>query len=197
MFQPPEVAAIRKAVANGESGAAIARRLGVHRATVSKIARGRTYQTVGGQPCAGRHLTPEEVRTIRDRAARGETATAIADDMGLIRQSVSRVILGRSYRDAGGPIAEPRVRPGEARRATILACALVERRAQYFTPATIAGPLGCTPRQARDRLARLREEGAIRAHPVDPNARILTADGWSECARILARHNPEREGTPA
>jgi len=72
---------------------------------------------------APQRYTNEQVREMRELAARGETAEEIASTYGATAAYVRQVLIGTRRRNAGGPIA-PRVRrerkPTNARSLTEL-----------------------------------------------------------------------------
>lgn len=55
--------------------------------------------------CVPKRLSPSAVRALRVRYAQGGiTAKALALEQGLSTQTVLRILKGKSYSDAGGPI---------------------------------------------------------------------------------------------
>lgn len=71
-----------------------------------------------------RKITAEAAREIRERVAAGESTVALAAEFGVSRHSIGNVVRGKTWPQAGGPIAsalERRISPAAseaARRAT-------------------------------------------------------------------------------
>lgn len=63
-------------------------------------------------------LSDDFVRTIRERAWRGEDPVALAEEYELRTRVVRRMIRGETHKNAGGPIAESVRRRGERRLCT-------------------------------------------------------------------------------
>lgn len=55
--------------------------------------------------------TKDVVVAIRERYAAGEKQRPLAKEYGISQGTVSLIVLGKIWRDAGGPIAEPRRHP--------------------------------------------------------------------------------------
>jgi transposase-like protein len=89
-----DIGMIRDACRDGETAADLGERLGVHRATILRVRRGRTWAEVGGDPLS-RHdsRTPD---TIREEAVRrwidGQSMEDAARDLGISGRSVHRFI---------------------------------------------------------------------------------------------------------
>jgi predicted transcriptional regulator len=52
----------------------------------------------------------KKVPEIRERRARGETLSSIAEDHGVSKQTISQIVKGETYSDLGGPI-DPKLDP--------------------------------------------------------------------------------------
>jgi uncharacterized protein (DUF433 family) len=94
----------RKRSKAGETQQAIADSLNVELATLAYAIGGRTWshidaieaphvRRVGG----GSRLTEDDIRTIRRRAASGETQSAIAEDYGLNRANISHIVSRKTW----------------------------------------------------------------------------------------------------
>lgn len=72
---------------------------------------------------AGRHLTREVARAIRERYAKGAAIKALAVEYHLRRVTVQQILKGQAWKDAGGPIVTADLRTVKARaaRAKLLA----------------------------------------------------------------------------
>ncbi len=91
----------------------LAKEFGICHSAVSACVTGKTYADAGG-PITGRsthlrrHLTNRQAKMIReDYAEGGSTQMDIADRFGVSQYTVSSVLLGKTYADAGGPIRSP------------------------------------------------------------------------------------------
>lgn len=89
------------------------------RARASYRKHGRKFPDLG-RLSGVRSLTDEEVRTIRDRyAAGGVTDTELAMSFNVSRKAISSLLVGRTYKNVGGPIRpvrgteKPRVWSGD------------------------------------------------------------------------------------
>lgn len=60
-----------------------------------------------------RKLTNAQARRLREQYATGASISALAASVELDQSAVRRVLFGKSYKDAGGPIA---ARPGKGKR---------------------------------------------------------------------------------
>lgn len=69
------------------------------------VAKGRNRGTsLKGASSPRAKLTDEQVRAIRARAAGGERCASLAREFGLAHPNVARIIKGRGYVSAGGPL---------------------------------------------------------------------------------------------
>ena len=123
---PTVIQQVRERVAAGERQTKIAFELNLARSTVSRIARGNSYQADPGpithvrescQQHKGRILTPDQARRIREHAAAGVPVMDISRHYGVSHAIVSRIIRGLNYTDCPGPILyiAPRARMGGAK----------------------------------------------------------------------------------
>lgn len=95
------VGELRARLASGEARADLAREYGVSESAVSRAASGETWRGApgDGEVPPGR-LTPERVREVRRAVASGgETQREIARRLGISDTTVSRIALGRIWRD--------------------------------------------------------------------------------------------------
>jgi DNA-binding transcriptional regulator YiaG len=87
----------------------LAQQLGASRAVIADLLAGRLRKEAGGpfyRP-KRRMLTNKQVEQIRKAYAKGDVAQVeIAKQYGLDIASVSRMLRGLTYADAGGPLAE-------------------------------------------------------------------------------------------
>ncbi|MFI0929671.1 hypothetical protein ACH4TP_37970 [Streptomyces sp. NPDC021012] len=74
---------------------------------------GRPFPKVLSQTAA-RVLTEDEVVAIRTRSAAGETDLTLGLAFGVRDRTIADVCLGRSYRQYGGPVREPKKGPSKA-----------------------------------------------------------------------------------
>nr|AKH48056.1 putative bacteriophage t7-related protein [uncultured marine virus] len=104
---------IRLRAERGETGAGMAREYGVLPQTISGIIHGRVKLFAGGpirrwSVCVrhggGFAMPDADVRNIRERASRGERAGVLAEEFGVSRTYVRRIIRGTSRKGAGGPL---------------------------------------------------------------------------------------------
>jgi len=123
---PSVIKQIRERVAAGERQTKIAFELNLSSATVSRIARGNSYQADPGPithlrgSCPqhrNRIFTQEQVRRIREHAMAGVPVMDISRHYGASYAIVSRIIRGQAYTDCPGPIlyVVPRARMGGAK----------------------------------------------------------------------------------
>lgn len=57
-----------------------------------------------------RKLTTEQAVEIRARVADGEDQTTISLELNVSTSIISQLVIGKTYKDAGGPRKEPRKR---------------------------------------------------------------------------------------
>ena len=100
-----DVLAIRAAAAAGETNLAIARRLGVSRSMVSRVATGRTWSHVGGptrpprrQRQWARKLTVKQAAEIRRRFLAGESSGTLGREFGVNAATALRIGGGKMWR---------------------------------------------------------------------------------------------------
>jgi hypothetical protein len=55
-----------------------------------------------------RHFRREQVVAIREAIAAGANLRALSDQYDVSRKTIENIAAGRTYRDFGGPIREPR-----------------------------------------------------------------------------------------
>ena len=112
MFDPAltdaEAVEIRERyAAGGGTHRELAAEFGVSRAIIGCLIRGETYRHVGGprtRPGGRRRLSEAEAVDIRERyAAGGVTHRELAAEFGVKRSTISYLIRGVTYQDAGGP----------------------------------------------------------------------------------------------
>ena len=110
-----QVVEIRNRAASYEPYNKIASDFGISTVTVSRIARGRLHANEPG-PITKRYLpshrfgsrrfTREEVQKMRQEVAGGATIVSVANKHGCAVNTMSDLIRGKSYKDAGGPIRQ-------------------------------------------------------------------------------------------
>lgn len=105
-----DVIAMREAYRNGEASGVIAKRFGVTRRTADRAIRGIAWKqsgsgvdmTVNNIARGDRHslakLTNEKVIEIRQRIARGETLSSIAELMGVNVSAISAIKNGKTWK---------------------------------------------------------------------------------------------------
>ena len=108
-----QVVEIRNRAASDELYAKIAADFGILTMTVSRIARGRLHASEPG-PITKRYLPShrfgsrkfkrEEVQKMRQEVADGATIVSVANKHGCAINTMSDIVRGKSYQDAGGPI---------------------------------------------------------------------------------------------
>jgi len=89
---------IRKAYGaeGGPTAGEISRRLNIPVGSVHTICRG--VPSGKGQVGRPRKLTPDQILWVRKRVDAGETTTDIAEDYGVSRRTIRRIINGESYK---------------------------------------------------------------------------------------------------
>jgi uncharacterized protein YerC len=108
-----QIVEIRTRAASDEPYNKIAADFGIATVTVSRIACGRLHANQPGPitkrylPChrfGSRRFKREEVQKMRQQVADGATIASIANKHGCSTTTMSDLIRGKSYKDAGGPI---------------------------------------------------------------------------------------------
>lgn len=105
-----QIREVRERYSRGETNQTqLAKQLGISRAAVADLLAGRVRKEAGGpfyRP-KRRMLTNKQVEQIRKAYAKGNIAQVdIARQYNLDIASVSRMLRGLTYADAGGPLAE-------------------------------------------------------------------------------------------
>ena len=103
----------------------LAQRHGVSRTTISDALHGRGAYAVTARllpverlapmlryrtAARGNKLLPHEAERVRVRFSKGDTYRELARAYGISKQQVSRMVRGLSYREAGGPVYNPKRR---------------------------------------------------------------------------------------
>ncbi|WP_241758029.1 hypothetical protein [Myxococcus landrumensis] len=96
-----------------------------------------------GEVASHAKLTPEQVQTIRQLYVVGAAGTwRLAREFGIDRAAISRIIRGKNWKVASGPIAEPdRVRPpyrGEVAHNARLTKSIVCEMRRLYTSSTLS-----------------------------------------------------------
>lgn len=132
-----QVVAMRESAAAGSTFKALARRYNVDPVTVATIVTGKGWQHIGGpisaprdpaarasldfgargvyrpldgRPSANAKLTAVQVVAMRERAAAGETSSALMVAFGVTRPAVNCVLRGATWSDVGGPTRAAKMR---------------------------------------------------------------------------------------
>lgn len=110
-LQPEDVLAIRKAFSTGEYRQQdLADRYGVSATLIKKVVRGECWPHVGGPVCGedyrkGIKMLASDVVHIRQEYRDTEvTQKELANQFNLTPAMVSRIIRGKAWKNAGGPI---------------------------------------------------------------------------------------------
>lgn len=98
--------------------------LGTHKDNAKDAARNGVLRT--GEKHGMHKLTADAVRSIRERAAAGESETALAMEHGVWQGTISAVLCGQRWKSVGGPIRPPRERHGERSALAVLTAAQVD-----------------------------------------------------------------------